>query len=91
MFHALVPHAFRVVNDQDFIPTIPKLLWAYKHVGVEVLQDRHGNMIVEPIQVEKTLSKFNGYIMDTGIADHSMATYEPAPRQFKKKLARYDN
>ena len=36
MFDLFVPETYRVVYNQDVVVTVPKFLFYYKHVGVEV-------------------------------------------------------
>jgi predicted lipase len=37
MYDLFVPETYRVVYNQDVVVTVPKFLFYYKHVGVEVL------------------------------------------------------
>lgn len=53
LYNSHVPHTFRVCCDRDIITTLPKLFCLYKHAGCEVIVDRFGNFIVDPLYVEK--------------------------------------
>ena len=54
MYNRRVPNTFRLVLDGDAVTGIPKLLWVYKHCGIEVWLDGFGNHIVNPSFVERT-------------------------------------
>ena len=69
-YNSIVPHTFRICNDQDVVTTVPKFCCLYKHVGQEVLVDDRGNYIINPTFVEKV---FRG--RRTKVSDHFMKTY----------------
>lgn len=69
-YNKLVPKSFRFVCDRDFITTIPKFLWLYKHVGIEILIDTHGNHLFEPSFIDK-----NFRFSRSSWEDHSLVSY----------------
>jgi len=77
-----VVNTFRVVFEGDFITGIPKLLWVYKHVGIEVEIDRFGNMIVDPSFVEKQFRVSSR----RRFASHSMYAYRSGLRACRRQL-----
>jgi Lipase (class 3)/Wntless-like, transmembrane domain len=70
LYEASVPRTFRLCFDRDIITTLPKFLCMYKHAGIEVIIDRVGNFIVDPLHVEKL---FRG--SRTSFEDHRMRMY----------------
>ena len=46
-YNALVPEALRVVNRNDIVPTVPRML-GYKHVGEPVVLGARGGEAVAP-------------------------------------------
>lgn len=68
---AEVPLTYRIVCDGDIIAGVPKFLWMYKHVGVEVVLDVAGNLIISPSAVESTLRNRS----KRSFVAHSMLSY----------------
>lgn len=69
-----IPFTFRCVYDGDVIAAVPKLLYLYKHVGVEVWLDAYGNVVIDPSFVEQTFRTKTR----TSLAAHRMSSYRRA-------------
>eukprot|EP00002_Diphylleia_rotans_P024548 TRINITY_DN4856_c0_g1_i14.p1 TRINITY_DN4856_c0_g1~~TRINITY_DN4856_c0_g1_i14.p1 ORF type:complete len:463 (+),score=75.72 TRINITY_DN4856_c0_g1_i14:79-1467(+) len=71
LYDKLVPETYRVVNYQDFVPNVPRVVTFFKHVGKEVLIDKHGYMLMDSCYMDRILrpSKFSMKL-------HSIATYD---------------
>ncbi|KAA0160436.1 hypothetical protein FNF27_00558 [Cafeteria roenbergensis] len=54
-FNWAVPLAWRVEMEQDFVVTVPKFCCLFRHVGVRVVADDIGNLIVDPSPLEQSL------------------------------------
>lgn len=81
-YNDAVVHTWRIVFEGDFITGIPKLLWVYKHLGIEVEIDRHGNMVVDPSFVEKQFRVSSR----RRFASHSMYAYRDGLIACRKQL-----
>jgi Lipase (class 3)/Wntless-like, transmembrane domain len=59
LYDELVPRTFRVVNGKDAVTGVPKFLWVFKHVGVEV---RRGCGLLSPHSTfSNSRSGFGGF------------------------------
>jgi hypothetical protein len=67
----LVPSNFRLVCEGDLVSTMPKLLFLYKHAGIEILIDKRGNCVVDPTFVEKKMKP-----VGHTVSDHYLAAYK---------------
>lgn len=54
-FNWAVPLAWRVEMEKDFVVTVPKFCCLFRHVGVRVVADDIGNLIVDPSPLEQSL------------------------------------
>jgi hypothetical protein len=48
-----VPDSFRIVQDRDFVSTMPFAILGYEHSGLEVIIDEAGNCLLAPSVVER--------------------------------------
>eukprot|EP01134_Creolimax_fragrantissima_P004499 CFRG4499T1 len=73
-FDAAVPNSFRVVYDGDIVTAVPMKVLLYRHVGTEVVVERHGNTIISPTYVERVFRSKG----KRGINAHMCGSYEAA-------------
>eukprot|EP00656_Telonema_subtile_P054699 TRINITY_DN8235_c0_g1_i3.p1 TRINITY_DN8235_c0_g1~~TRINITY_DN8235_c0_g1_i3.p1 ORF type:complete len:446 (-),score=94.99 TRINITY_DN8235_c0_g1_i3:378-1715(-) len=67
---------FRIVFKGDVVAGIPKLLWLFKHVEVEVEIDDEGHVLCDPSPLERSFVSAS----HRSAASHSMTSYEAGLR-----------
>lgn len=70
VYNCMVPLSFRLVFDRDVITAVPKFLFLYKHIGLEIIIDGLGNCIMDPSWVENFFRSSR-----RSIKDHQMSSY----------------
>lgn len=70
VYNISVPLSFRLVFDRDVITAVPKFLFLYKHIGLEIIIDSLGNCIMDPSWVENFFRSSR-----RSIKDHQMSSY----------------
>ena len=77
LFNSEVKHSFRVVNDEDPVPSVPGT--TFKHVDHQALIDEEKRIIIDPgffERVEKGLESIQATISAEALKEHSTATYK---------------
>ncbi|GMH44518.1 hypothetical protein BSKO_12470 [Bryopsis sp. KO-2023] len=75
-YDALVPNTWQVINDEDFIPRMPKFLILFKHVGTKAIINGQGDLIVRPHMVEVSLYKmFTFFKSSSSVIQHLLLNY----------------
>ena len=79
MLNEIVSDSWRVVLDGDPVTSVPKLYFLgnmYKHAGRQALVDKLGNLIVDPLHVERLLrAEKKSFLSITAAGRHSLDTY----------------
>lgn len=68
-YNRKIPCTYRFVNNDDIVPSIPQVLFLYRHVGIEISCDEFGNVVENPSFVERSLKR------GVSVADHSLTKY----------------
>jgi hypothetical protein len=66
-----IPRTFRIVNESDVISHFS--FHGGSHVGMEVIIDRHGNFLCEPMYIERAFRPIKG--KGSSISHHSLTSY----------------
>ncbi|KNC80806.1 hypothetical protein SARC_06843 [Sphaeroforma arctica JP610] len=84
-FDAAVPNSYRVVYDGDIVTGVPMKILLYRHVGTQVVVERHGNTIISPTFVERVFRSRR----KRGINAHMCGSYEAALTSCVREIIGY--
>ncbi|MHA2501536.1 MAG: lipase family protein [Candidatus Kariarchaeaceae archaeon] len=77
-FNRKMDNVFRIVNDEDIIPSIPNKIFGYHHVERLALIDEHKVIYVNPSKDKVKEKEIEGWtsVLTEGLEEHGSDTYK---------------